>query len=368
MRTVGWQRVEWATVRELTERIRRRVTGGGLRRTAGPPALIAALVVALAALATSGCNPQELAQRASTTQWISVATGGTGGVYYPYGGGIAKVISDHLENVEATAEVTAGTVDNLKFLGDGGADIAFALADSLSDAVAGEGAFAEFGAVPARSLAVLYSNYTHIVTLDDTGISQIADLAGRVVSTGAPGSGTEIIAFRVLEAAGLDPDTDVTRQSLGASQSVDAIKDGKIDAFFWSGGLPTGAILDLATTPGMVLRLVPSDDVLPILQARYGETVYREIVVPRSAYPDLEADIPVVGVSNVLAVHESMPDDLAYDITRILFERQAELAAIHAEAQNLVLDRAVAGSSTAFHPGAIRYYEERNVWAGTTEP
>ena len=327
----------------------------------------AALIVALAALAIGACNPQELAQQASPTRWLSVATGGTGGVYYPFGGGIAKVLSDHLENIEATAEVTAGTVDNLKFLSERSADIAFALADSLRDAVAGEGVFAEFGAVPARSLAVLYTNYTHIVTLEGTGIERIADLHGRVVSTGAPGSGTEIVAFRVLEAAGLDSDTDVSRQSLGASQSVGALKDGKIDAFFWSGGLPTGAILDLATTPGMTLRLVPSDDVLPILQARYGDTVYREIVVPRSAYPDLEADVRVVGVSNILAVHESMPDDLAYDITRILFERQAELAAIHVEAEHLVIDTAVVGSPTAFHAGAIRYYQEQNVWSGADE-
>ena len=327
----------------------------------------AALVVALAALAIGACNPQELAQQASPTRWLSVATGGTGGVYYPFGGGIAKVLSDHLENIEATAEVTAGTVDNLKFLSERSADIAFALADSLRDAVAGEGVFAEFGAVPARSLAVLYTNYTHIVTLEGTGIERIADLHGRVVSTGAPGSGTEIVAFRVLEAAGLDSDTDVSRQSLGASQSVGALKDGKIDAFFWSGGLPTGAILDLATTPGMTLRLVPSDDVLPILQARYGDTVYHEIVVPQSAYPDLEADVRVVGVSNILAVHESMLDDLAYDITRILFERQAELAAIHVEAEHLVIDTAVVGSPTAFHAGAIRYYQEQNVWSGADE-
>ncbi len=327
----------------------------------------AALIVALAALAIGACNPQELAQQASPTRWLSVATGGTGGVYYPFGGGIAKVLSDHLENIEATAEVTAGTVDNLKFLSERSADIAFALADSLRDAVAGEGVFAEFGAVPARSLAVLYTNYTHIVTLEGTGIERIAGLHGRVVSTGAPGSGTEIIAFRVLEAAGLDSDTDVSRQSLGASQSVGALKDGKIDAFFWSGGLPTGAILDLATTPGMTLRLVPSDDVLPILQARYGDTVYHEIVVPQSAYPDLEADVRVVGVSNILAVHESMPDDLAYDITRILFERQAELAAIHVEAEHLVIDTAVVGSPTAFHAGAIRYYQEQNVWSGADE-
>ena len=322
----------------------------------------------LAALTMVSCNLQELTQQAATTTWLSVATGGTGGVYYPYGGGIAKVISDNLDNVEATAEVTAGTVDNLKFLSARSADIAFALADSLSDAVAGRGVFADFGRVPARSLAVLYPNYTHIVTLADTNIERISDLNGHVISTGAPGSGTEIIAFRVLQAAGIDPDADVTRHSLGASQSVNAIKDGKIDAFFWSGGLPTGAVLDLATTPGMTIRLLPSDEVLPVLQAEYGDTVYHEMVLPQSTYPDLEADVPAVGVANVLAVHESMSTDLAYEITRALFEHQADLVAIHAEAENLTLDTAVAGSPTMFHEGAIRYYKEQQVWPNTDEP
>lgn len=330
--------------------------------------LFAATCISIAALLASGCNPQELAQRASTTQWVSVATGGTGGVYYPYGGGIAKVISDGLDDVEATAEVTAGTVDNLKFLGDGGADLAFALADSLDDAVAGRGTFEDFGAVAARSLAVLYTNYTHIITLDGSGIDTITDLAGTVISTGAPGSGTEIIAFRVLEAAGLDLDADVTRQSLGVAQSVDALKDGKIDAFFWSGGLPTGAVLDLATTPGMTIKMLPSDDVLPALQERYGDDVYQRIIVPGAAYPDLDSDVPVVGVANVLAVHENMPADLAYGIIKVLFDRQAELAAIHAEAKNLTLTSAVTGSPTPFHEGAIRYYREQRVWRDDDEP
>ena len=335
----------------------RRLLGRALRLTS-----VVGVALAVA------CSPQQLAERAGTTQWISVATGGTGGVYYPYGGGIAKVISQHIENVEATAEVTAGTVDNLKFLHDGEADIAFALADSLDDAVAGTGAFTEFGAVSARSLAVLYSNYTHIVTLADSGIDRIADLDGKVVSTGAPGSGTEVIAVRVLEAAGVDPDADITRHRLGASQSVDALKDGKVDAFFWSGGLPTGSVLDLASTPGITMKLLPSDDVLPALQAQYGSIVYHEVVVPQSAYPDLESDVTVVGVANVLAVHERMSDDLAFDITRILFEHQTDLVAIHAEAAHLTLETAVTGSPTPFHDGAVRYYRERHAWVDSSEP
>src|SRR4051794_3538875 len=168
----------------------------------------------------------------SNSRFLSIATGGTGGVYYPYGGGLAKVLNENLPNIRATAEVTAASVDNLKLIRDGRADIAFTLADTLADAIAGRGPF-NGRAVPAVSLAVLYSNYTHIVTLASSNIRQVSDLRGRTLSTGSPGSGTEITAVRLLSAAGIDPDREVRRQGLGASESADALKDGKIDAFFF---------------------------------------------------------------------------------------------------------------------------------------
>ena len=320
--------------------------------------------VLAAALTSAACNPQQLVEQGGLTQRLSIATGGTGGIFYPYGGGIAKVISEQLANVEATAEVTAGTVDNVKFLSNGSADIALAVADTLDDAVAGRGVFEDFGAVPVRALAALYTGYTQVVTLADKNIDRLADLTDRVVSTGAPGSGTEIIAFRVLEAAGLDPETDIRKQSLGASQSVDALKDQKIDAFFWIGGLPTGSVLDLATTPGRTIKLIPNAEMLPSLHEQYGSVVYQSAIIPRSTYPGMEADIPVIGVANVMAVHERMSEELAYGITRVLFERRADLVAIHSEAENLSLESAILGSPIPFHDGAIRYYREQQVWAG----
>jgi TRAP transporter TAXI family solute receptor len=292
-------------------------------------------------------------------RFLSIATGGTGGVYYPYGGGLAKVLNESLPGVRATAEVTSASVDNLKLIRDGKADVAFALADTVADAVAGRGAFA--GApVPAASLAVLYSNYTQVVTLTRTGITTIAGLRGKTISTGSPGSGTEVIAFRVLRAAGLDPDKDVTRQGLGASESADALKDGKIDAFFWSGGLPSPAVQDLSHTSGISIRLLPSADVLPALQRDYGPLYFR-LEIPASAYPDVDAPVAVVGVANVLVVNRSMPDDLAYGITRVLFEKQPALAAIHPEARNLSLETAVTGSPAELHPGAARFYKEKRL-------
>ncbi len=290
-------------------------------------------------------------------KYLSVATGGTGGVYYPYGGGIAKVLNENLPRVRVSAEVTAASVDNLKLIRDRKADIAFTLADTLADAVAGRGSFA--GApVPAASLAVLYSNYTHLVTLSSSGITSVAGLKGHVVSTGSPGSGTEVIAFRVLRAAGLDPDRDVRRQGLGVSESTDALKDGKVDAFFWSGGLPTAAVQDLSHSPGVTIRLLPTADLVPALRQQHGD-LYFPLEIPAAAYPSVTAAVPVVGVANVLVVNRSMDEQLAYDITRVLFEKQQALAGIHPEARNLSLATATKGSPAEFHPGAQRFYRER---------
>jgi TRAP transporter TAXI family solute receptor len=292
---------------------------------------------------------------------LSIATGGTGGVYYPYGGGIAKVISENIPNVEATAEVTAASVDNLKFLRDRKADLAFVTADTTFDAVEGKGVF-EGQKLPVRVLAALYENYTHLVTLASSNVKTLSDLKGKVVSTGSAGSGTEVTAFRVLEAAGINPATDIYKQGLGAVQSVDALKDGKVDAFFFNGGLPVGAILDLAHTPGIKMRMIPNAETLPVLHRVYGESLYIRGTVPAGTYAGVDEDIHVVSITNLLAVHEDMPEQLAFDITRTLFERQAELIAIHPEANKLSLQSAIQNSPAMFHPGAIRYYKERGVW------
>ena len=292
---------------------------------------------------------------------LSIATGGTGGVYYPYGGGIAKIISDNLPGVEATAEATAASVDNLKFIRDGRSDIAFSMADTVEDAALGQAQFKDVGKVPVRALAVLYSNYLHLVTRADTGINAVADLKGRVVSTGAPGSGTEVVAFRTLEASGLNPRTDVRSQALGAAQSADALKDGKVDAFFFTGGLPTAAVLDVTHTPGLTAKLIPSDGAISKMAEKYGPSLYYRIVIPKSVYATPE-DVAVVGIANLLVVSETMPEALAYDITRLLFEKKPQLVAIHPQANDLSLDTAVKGSPVPFHSGAIKYYTEQGVW------
>ena len=321
--------------------------------------ILSLAVAATAAFCISACSGGSTST--PVTKRLSIATGGTGGVFYPYGGGIAKVISENLPGVEATAEVTAASVDNLKFLKQGTSDIAFTMADTAQDAVSGKEGFEGTGAVPVRTLAVLYSSYVHLVALESSGISRVADLKGRTVSTGAAGSGTTVLANRILHAAGLDPQRDIRAQSLGVVESVGAIKDGKIDAFFWNAGLPTASILDLVNTPGIRVRFISTEEIVPKLNEIYGSRLYYTAVIPTGTYKT-NPNVPVVAVANLLVVSESMPESLAHDITRLLFDKQSDLAAIHPQARELSLETALKGSPVPYHPGAIRFYKERQAW------
>jgi TRAP transporter TAXI family solute receptor len=292
---------------------------------------------------------------------LSIATGGTGGVYYPYGGALANLLSDNLEDTEVTAEETSASVDNMYLIETNDADLAFVLADTAFDAVNGNAPFE--APINGMALATLYNNYTQIVVNADAGISSIADLAGKRVSVGSPGSGTEVIANRILEVSGIDPESGIEVERLGAAESADALRDGNIDAFFWSGGLPTAAITDLASTPNISIGLLPHGEVATALQEAYGP-FYATSMIPAGTYPGQDADVEVVVVPNVLVVNGDMDEQLAYDITRIMFEGQADLAAAHPAANDLTLENAVQNSPIPYHPGAVRYYEEQGMTVG----
>jgi uncharacterized protein len=309
--------------------------------------------------ATSAPTASTAATARPKTQ-LSIVTGTTGGVYYPYGGGLAGLIGKNITNVQASAEATAASVDNLKLIQNGKADIAFTLADTLFDAYKGQGPFKDSGAVPVRALAVLYSNYTHIVASDDSGIKTVADLKGKRVSVGAPGSGTEIIANRILEAVGIDPEKDFQRQRLSPADSAGAMKDKKLDAFFWSGGVPTPAILDLAATPGTKLRYLANDDLIQKLVDKYGP-FYFKLTMAKSAYPGMEADVNVIGVANLLVVNENFDASLAYDILKMMVDKQSDLGLITPDAKSFGLPQASVGSPVPFHAGAIKFYAEKGI-------
>jgi len=297
---------------------------------------------------------------AAQAQNISIATGGTGGVYYPMGGGIAAVLSKYVPGMQATAEVTGGSVDNLKLVGSGKPYIGFTMTDAGQDAFRGEDKF-KGNKVALKTLMILYPNRMHVVTIEGRGIAKMADLKGKRVSTGSPGSATEVMAFRVIEAAGLDKDSDLKRERLSASESVNAIKDGKIDAFFWVGGLPTAAVTDLANTPNTRIKLIEHADLVPAMNKKYGN-LYVQDVIPKDTYRGMDADNHQATVMNILVVHESMDDKTAYNIVKAIFDRKDDIVAVHKEALNFKLENQKASASPIpFHPGALKYFAEKGV-------
>jgi len=290
---------------------------------------------------------------------ISITTGGTGGVYYPLGGGMASILSKYIPGLQATAEVTGGSVDNLKLLGAGKCEVAFSMVDAAWEAAQGNDKFKE-AKVHVRTLMVLYPNRMQVVTVDGTGITKLADLKGKRVSTGSPGSGTEIMATRVLEAVGLDPKKDMTQERLGAAESVSAIKDRKIDAFFWVGGVPTAALTDLATTPGTRIRLLDHAEALDAMNRKYGPLYVKGHIVPKS-YQGMDKPVENIDVWNVLIASDKMSDQMAYDIVKTLMEKKPELVAIHKQAENIDIRYQKIGSPIPYHPGAKRYFEDQGV-------
>ena len=293
-------------------------------------------------------------------QNISIATGGTGGVYYPMGGGLASVLSSKVPGMSATAEVTGGSVDNLKLIGTGKPYVGFAMADAAKDATSGIDKFKD-KPIEVRNLLILYPNLMHVATVESTGIKTMADLKGKRISTGAPGSATEVMAFRLLEAAGLDPNKDVKRERLSVAESVNAVKDRKIDAFFWVGGLPTAAVTDLANSPGMKIVMIDTAAEVPSMNKKYGN-LYFPSVITKQTYSGMAKDNNVAAVANLLVVNANMPDAEAYKIVKAIFDNQLELVRSHAEYRNVKLEAQKTNATPVpYHPGALKYFKEKGI-------
>jgi uncharacterized protein len=294
-------------------------------------------------------------------QNISIATGGTGGVYYPMGGGMAAVLSKYIPGMSATAEVTGGSVANLQLIGTGKPYVAMTMVDAGLDAYKGQDKFTG-KPVPVRTLMVMYPNRMHVVTIEGTGITKISDLKGKRVSTGSGGSATEVMGFRVIEAAGLDKDKDMKRERLGVAESVNALKDRKIDAFFWVGGLPTAAVTDLANSPGVKIKMIDHANLVAAMNKKYGN-LYVQDTIGKDVYKGMEADNKQATVMNLLVAHENMDEKTAYNIVKAVFEHRDELIRVHKEAENIKLEiqKTAAAGGIPWHPGALRYFKEKGV-------
>jgi uncharacterized protein len=308
---------------------------------------VSAALIAGAALAQQGLN-------------IAIATGGTGGVYYPLGGGMANVLSKHVPGMQASARVTGGSVDNLKLIGSQQSEVALVMVDAALDALKGEDKF-KGSPVDVRTLMVLYPNRMHVVSMEGTGVEKMSDLKGKRVSTGSPGSATEVMAFRVIEAAGLDKDKDMRRERLGVAESVNALKDRKIDAFFWVGGLPTAAVTDLGATPNVKIKMIDHADTVDKMNKKY-DNLYTTGVILAKTYPGQDKDNPIAVVQNILVANAKMSDKVAYDIVKTFIERRDELVAVHAEAESIKLEnQSPKNSPIPWHPGAVKYFSDKGL-------
>jgi hypothetical protein len=298
-----------------------------------------------------------IAGPAFAEEQLSIATGGTGGVYYPMGGGLAEVINRHIEGYSATAEVTGASVENMGLIATGDADLAIGLADTVYQAQSGTGRFEGQPLSMIRGIASLYANMVQIVTLADSGITSIQDLKGKRVSIGAPGSGTEVNANAILGAVGISYD-DMDEQRLNFNETADALANGDIDAGFWSVGAPTSSILNLATTNSIVMIELSDDE---IAAARAAEPLFAATSLPGGLYQGVDNAVKVLGVPNVLVASADMSDDLAYAITKAMFENIAELQAVHPAANQTTVEFTMDATPIPLYPGAIRYYEEIGV-------
>lgn len=320
------------------------------------PRIAVALAATLTtALALSACGGQRSGASAGAgaasescdagTGRVNIATGNTTGVYYVVGGGLAKLINAETK-LKATSAETGASVQNIQQLAAGDYDVAFSLADTAADAVNGDGAFD--GAQKVSTLGRIYPNYTQVVVRADSGIKSVADFKGKRISTGSPQSGTEVIAKRLIQTAGLK-DSDVKSQRLDLTKTVDGMKDGSIDGLVWSGGLPTPALTDLFTSMGNKAKLIDATPLLPELKKL--SPVYEEATIPAKTY-GLDGDEPSIAVPNVLMVRNDMPKNLACALTTLTFEKKDELAKVHPAAADIDAALADKTGPIPIHPGS----------------
>jgi hypothetical protein len=295
--------------------------------------------------------------RAQQSTQLAIATGTTGGVYYPLGGAIANVLSRSIPGLSATVEVTGGSVANNQLLGAGRVGLIFSQVDACVDAVRGVERF-RGRPVNVRALAVIYTNRMQAVTTAASGIASLADMKGKRVSTGAPGSATEVMAFRLIEAAGLDRDKDFrARERLSPAESTNAIKDGKLDAYFFVSGVPTSAVTDLGASPGVQLRLVDHAEFVPQIVEKHGPVYFPE-VIPAGTYPGQTTDNKQMSVANILGVLDTMPAEQATRLLEAIWRAREDLVQVHAEARGFTLERQKSSAAgVPWHPAAEAFWK-----------
>lgn len=314
-----------------------------------PPARRSLLALGLAAPLLGSCGRRSWDEFSSTR--LTIATGNAGGVFHRYGEALADVYADRLAGVTVRTRGTNASVDNVREVSERVSDIGFTLADVAVDARLGRGAWSE--PVDIAALARAYDSFVHLVVRADSGLRALSDLRGQRVSLGATGSGTRGIAWRVVRAAGLTDDVDPVAETL--QRSADGLADGTLDAFFFVSGLPNTAVLRLSEE--VPIRLVPLGDIAPRLARDHGSEFSRSSI-PASTY-DLDRAVDTVSVKNHVLVRPDFDEDLAYGLTRVMFEAQPAIDALARGLRQPNVGTAIYTAPLPLHPGAVRYYREQ---------
>ena len=323
-----------------------------MRRRRGTAATLLASLLAVVLLA-AGCDGEREDNGGGDAGGgrLSIGTSNTTGVYYVLGDGYAKLVGDKLSGYRVTPEVTGGPKENIDRVARGDDDLGLCSLSWATDAIKGQGAFTS--AQPIRALSRLYLNYTHVVVRSDIG--SLEQLEGKRISTGSPGATGELGAQRLLEAAGLDVEKDTRRQKISLNESVQGMKEGQLDAIFWSGGLPTSGIQDLTRTMGSRVKLLDLGKYVQALQTDYPN-IYEATTIAPEVYKQ-SAPVRTIAEPNLLVVNESMEDKLASDLTGVLLGYLPELAKVHPEGKNITREKAEQTDPVPLHPGAEQYYK-----------
>ncbi|HLS17040.1 MAG TPA: TAXI family TRAP transporter solute-binding subunit [Paenalcaligenes sp.] len=308
-------------------------------------------VAAAAMLAVGG---PALAQK---TQFINILTGGQSGVYYPLGVALAQIYAEEIPNARATAQVTKASAENMNLLQAGRGELAWSLADSVSDAWEGnEEAGFKSKLDKLRGVARTYNNFIQIVANADSGIETLEDLKGKRISVGAARSGTELNARAIFKAADMSYDDFDKVEYLSFGESVELMKNRQIDATLQSAGLGVSSIRDLATAIDIQVISIPAEIVENV-----GSPAYIPATIPAGTYDGQDVDIPTAAIPNFLVTHEDVPEEVVYEMTKVFFDNLESLQSTHNVIKTVDIEKAVEGMPVPVHPGAERYYKEVGV-------
>lgn len=306
-------------------------------------------------LALAGCGSGQDSAKPYHNGLLFLATGNTTGTYYQFGGGYADLVNKYVSGYEMRAEPTGASGENVERVGRGDTDLGLAHADIAADGAVGRFAF-EGKPQRVQALARLYNNIAQIVVRSNLKVDSLSDLKGRRISTGTLNSGTDNVAGRMLEGAGFDTERDITRLRWSLPETTKGMKNGTVDALIFVAGLPTTGVTELLTQSPGQFTFLRADDLLKPMNDKYGG-IYQGVTIPRSVY-NTPMDIPTVAIPTMLVASPDVPESLAYQLTKVMFEHQNELASAHAEGANFAKATGRLTNPVQLHPGARRYYEQ----------